>query len=463
MRTILFTTSFVFIAVFATAQHKIIAVSSSKGPVIEHKVTSGETLYGVSNVYKAKVSDVAALNKFELTRSLRIGESIKIPLSSLEETRFGTGAPVYYKVAGKDNLKAVSKRFNNMPVKNIMIWNELKEGEDIKKGQEIIVGYLPKGVGSPEQMEAKEAQMKQVEVAETAKATGNNPSSASGILEQASIVGTNINIRKGPGTDQPVVGTAQQGDIVEVIKKINNEWSSIRTAAGEGYIASQFLQSLTKKATITGTNINIRKGPSTDQPAIAAAQLNDVVEVLRNVDGEWAAIRTSNGTEGYMASRFFAVEGTVAPPKEAEVAEVSKIEEDQKAEAIIEEKIADKQKAEEVAKTQAAEIDETGFYKNAFEKNSNPALLANRTLMSGVFKTDAGWSDQKYYMLIDGVMPGTIVKVSNPQNGKMIYAKVLGSMKEVKYSENLNVRISEAAANAMQINDMDQFVVTVNY
>ena len=64
---------------------------------------------------------------------------------------------------------------------------------------------------------------------------------------------------------------------------------------------------------------------------------------------------------------------------------------------------------------------------------------------------------------MDGVAPGTIIKISNPQNGKVIYAKVLGSMKDVKYSEGLNIRISEAAATVLQLNSLEQFVVNVNY
>ncbi len=53
---------------------------------------------------------------------------------------------------------------------------------------------------------------------------------------------TNLNIRKGPGTDQAVVGKAAHGEVVTVLNKANDQWSLIRTDKGEeGYVYSQYL------------------------------------------------------------------------------------------------------------------------------------------------------------------------------------------------------------------------------
>jgi len=54
---------------------------------------------------------------------------------------------------------------------------------------------------------------------------------------------TNLNIRKGPGTDQPIVGKAAHGEIVSMISKQSDQWWLIRTDAGEeGYAYAQYLQ-----------------------------------------------------------------------------------------------------------------------------------------------------------------------------------------------------------------------------
>jgi uncharacterized protein YgiM (DUF1202 family) len=54
---------------------------------------------------------------------------------------------------------------------------------------------------------------------------------------------SNLNIRKGPGTDQPIVGKAAHHEIVTIVSQANDQWSLIKTDAGEeGYVYNQYLQ-----------------------------------------------------------------------------------------------------------------------------------------------------------------------------------------------------------------------------
>ena len=54
---------------------------------------------------------------------------------------------------------------------------------------------------------------------------------------------TALKIRKGPGTDQPVVGKAQKDEIITLISQANDQWASVRTDDGtEGYAYSQYLE-----------------------------------------------------------------------------------------------------------------------------------------------------------------------------------------------------------------------------
>lgn len=107
---------------------------------------------------------------------------------------------------------------------------------------------------------------------------------------------------------------------------------------------------------------------------------------------------------------------------------------------------------------------ENGYFKYHFDQQvkSNGANK-NETVTSGVFKTTSGWLDAKYYLLIDNVQPGTIVKLTNPSNSKVIYAKVLGQMAGIKQNEGLNIRISSAGAAALQVDEQDKFIVKINY
>jgi uncharacterized protein YgiM (DUF1202 family) len=53
---------------------------------------------------------------------------------------------------------------------------------------------------------------------------------------------TALNIRKGPGTDQPIVGKAAHGEIVTLQNKTNEQWWLIKTDDGvEGYAYAQYL------------------------------------------------------------------------------------------------------------------------------------------------------------------------------------------------------------------------------
>jgi len=53
---------------------------------------------------------------------------------------------------------------------------------------------------------------------------------------------SNLNIRKGPGTDQPIVGKAKHNDFVTLVSKTNDQWWLVRTASGEeGYAYAQYL------------------------------------------------------------------------------------------------------------------------------------------------------------------------------------------------------------------------------
>ena len=53
---------------------------------------------------------------------------------------------------------------------------------------------------------------------------------------------SNLNIRKGPGTDQPIVGKAAHHEVITLVSKTNDQWWLVRTRDGEeGYAYAQYL------------------------------------------------------------------------------------------------------------------------------------------------------------------------------------------------------------------------------
>lgn len=105
-----------------------------------------------------------------------------------------------------------------------------------------------------------------------------------------------------------------------------------------------------------------------------------------------------------------------------------------------------------------------GFFKSHFDQQVKKSpVTKDETVTAGIFKTTSGWQDEKYYVLIDAVSPGTIVRIVNPANSKAVYAKVLGEMSGIRQNEGYNIRISNAAATVLQITEQDKFIVKVNY
>ncbi len=66
-----------------------------------------------------------------------------------------------------------------------------------------------------------------------------------GTQAKVTTASTNLNIRKGPGTDNPIVGKAADGEIVSLVAKASDQWWQIKTKDGEeGYAYAQYLSPL---------------------------------------------------------------------------------------------------------------------------------------------------------------------------------------------------------------------------
>lgn len=100
-----------------------------------------------------------------------------------------------------------------------------------------------------------------------------------------------------------------------------------------------------------------------------------------------------------------------------------------------------------------------GVFGTAYQSRANGTELITKGT-AAVFKTASGWQDKKYYILMNDVAPGTIVKVQ--ANGKTVYAKVLWNLGNVKENQGLSYRISDAAASVLNLSG-DTFDVIVSY
>jgi len=94
----------------------------------------------------------------------------------------------------------------------------------------------------------------------------------------------------------------------------------------------------------------------------------------------------------------------------------------------------------------------TGYFAALFTTQSKEGKQQKmETPAYGVFKSTSGWQDGKYYILMNSVVPGTVVQITSKNTGKQLYAKVLGAVPPGKESEGLLLRISNAAASALGV------------
>jgi len=96
-----------------------------------------------------------------------------------------------------------------------------------------------------------------------------------------------------------------------------------------------------------------------------------------------------------------------------------------------------------------------GFFAKQFVSSNQEV-----TGTAGILKTSSGWLDKKYYVLMNNINPGTIVKIT--YNNNSVYAKVLEALPDVKEDEGLILRISNAAVSVLNITD-NKFQVTIDY
>lgn len=96
---------------------------------------------------------------------------------------------------------------------------------------------------------------------------------------------------------------------------------------------------------------------------------------------------------------------------------------------------------------------EIGVFEKQFTQ-ANKSVIG----LCGTFKTISGWKDKKYYALMNDAVNGSVVKVK--VDDKVIYAKVLGPLPNIKDDSSLMIRISNAAAAALGVN-YDLFEVKV--
>jgi hypothetical protein len=102
-----------------------------------------------------------------------------------------------------------------------------------------------------------------------------------------------------------------------------------------------------------------------------------------------------------------------------------------------------------------------GYFGLIYAMDESTKNKINKAGDIATFKSVSGFSDRKFYALMNDVLPGTIVRITTSEN-KIVCARVLGPVPEIKGAPALMMRVSNATAAALGKTDTP-FSVNITY
>ncbi|MBS4960585.1 MAG: SH3 domain-containing protein [Clostridiales bacterium] len=120
------------------------------------------------------------------------------------------------------------------------------------------------------------------------------------------VTGDSINIRAEANTNAAVVDVLNSGTEVAITNN-QGSWYEINASGQKAFISSEYVKVASAQGEVNGSDINIRKLPSTDAGVVAQAKSGDTVTIIGKLD-DWYQIKRTNGDTAYIASSY--VNGT---------------------------------------------------------------------------------------------------------------------------------------------------------
>lgn len=99
-----------------------------------------------------------------------------------------------------------------------------------------------------------------------------------------------------------------------------------------------------------------------------------------------------------------------------------------------------------------------GYFNALYNEQTKGSVSQTASGLVAAFKSSIGREERKFYALMSGVTPNTVVRVTNPANGKYVYAKVLNELPPMRENDGLLLRMGGPAMEELGITDGRQGV-----
>jgi LysM domain len=145
--TVLLLVSFFFVKLARSQSNELIIQGQTGKLYLEHTVVARENWYSVGRLYNANPKEIASFNHLALTQMLTIGQTLEIPLTTVNFSQDGrktpaeTLVPVFHIVQDKEWMYRISVNHNKVPIPTLEKWNKIT-GAQVHPGLHLIVGYL---------------------------------------------------------------------------------------------------------------------------------------------------------------------------------------------------------------------------------------------------------------------------------------------------------------------------------
>lgn len=117
--------------------------------------------------------------------------------------------------------------------------------------------------------------------------------------EYVSVTKDNVNVRTGPGTNNPVYMELFEGYPLKVVKR-SGEWAQISDFEGDsGWIHKSLIGTNNTVIINAKKSVNMRSGPSTKSPVVADVERGVILKKVGQ-QGKWLQLRHSSGTVGWV-------------------------------------------------------------------------------------------------------------------------------------------------------------------
>lgn len=142
--------------------------------------------------------------------------------------------------------------------------------------------------------------------------------------EEATVSGSDVNMRSGPGTNYRVIDCLPDGAAVTVTDQSNSDWYAVSYNGQSGFISSQYLRvqnsgsregdpqnvvaAAEANGCITAMYVRFRSGPSSDASVLGSYNTGKAVTIT-GVENGWTAC-IIDGRAGYVSSQYVSKYGS---------------------------------------------------------------------------------------------------------------------------------------------------------